>query len=335
MKNLIWLLFFIPVFGHAQKSHTVAAKESLYSIGRLYNIHPRELAAYNNISLQTGLTIGQVIQIPAKATIPPVVAAPAPEKTIAPVTTKTKAAPLVKVPQYHKVAKKETLYHISKLYKNVSIDDIKKWNKLSSDGLSEGMNLVVGYKMEKQTNAEEQTKTEVAIVPPAKIPDPAKIPEAPKAPAVVPKPVIAEPVKEEPKPIVKEEVKSKPVETLKQETVISKPGKRFNGGFFKGLYDTQSAASASVKEESGTAGVFKSTSGWDDGKYYCLHDTAPAGSIVKITNTATQKTVYAKVLDVMPDLKQNVGLMLRLSNAAADELGAGENNFDCTIVILK
>jgi LysM repeat protein len=334
MKNLIWFLFFIPVFGYAQKSHTVAAKESLYSIGRMYNIHPRELAAYNNISLQTGLTIGQVIQIPAKATIPPVNTTAAPEKTIAPVTQKTKAAPLVKVPQYHKVAKKETLYHISKLYKNVTIDDIKKWNKLSSDGLSEGMNLVVGYKMEKQANAEEQTKQEVAIVPAAKIPEPAKIPEAPQSPPVEPKPVIAEPVKEEPRQEIKDVVRVKPVETLKQESPGSKPGKRFNGGYFKGLYDTQ-AASATIKEESGTAGVFKSTSGWDDGKYYCLHDTAPAGSIVKITNTATQKTVYAKVLDVMPDLKQNVGLMLRLSNAAADELGAGENNFDCTIVILK
>ena len=88
---------------------------------------------------------------------------------------------------------------------------------------------------------------------------------------------------------------------------------------------------ASVKEETGTAAVFKSTSGWEDGKYYCLHNTAPAGSIVKITNKNTQRSVYAKVLDVIPDLKQNAGILIRLSNAAADELGAGENNFDAIL----
>jgi hypothetical protein len=91
------------------------------------------------------------------------------------------------------------------------------------------------------------------------------------------------------------------------------------------------AGSKNMKEENGTAGVFKSTSGWEDGKYYCLHNTAPSGSIIKITNKNTQKTIYAKVLDVIPDLKQNTGILVRISNAGADELGAGETNFE-TIV---
>ncbi len=87
----------------------------------------------------------------------------------------------------------------------------------------------------------------------------------------------------------------------------------------------------SIVEESGTAAIFKSTSGWQDGKYYCLHNTATAGSIIKITNKANQRSVYAKVLDVIPDLKQNTGILIRLSNAAADELGAGENNFEALL----
>ena len=78
-------------------------------------------------------------------------------------------------------------------------------------------------------------------------------------------------------------------------------------------------------------GVFKSTSGWTDGKYYCLHNTAKTGSIIKVTNPANGKSVYAKVLDVIPDIKKNSILLIRLSNAAADELGVGEANFNCTL----
>ena len=43
--------------------HIVAPKETLYSVARLYNSSPRELAAYNHLSLQSGLQIGQILKI--------------------------------------------------------------------------------------------------------------------------------------------------------------------------------------------------------------------------------------------------------------------------------
>jgi hypothetical protein len=115
--------------------------------------------------------------------------------------------------------------------------------------------------------------------------------------------------------------------------VNSRTPKNFNGGFFKADFDKQSRGA--VANETGMAGIFKSTSGWDDGKYYCLHNTAAPGSIVKITSTSTGKTVYAKVLDTIPDMAQNNGLLMRLSNAAAAELGVGESKFDCSIGYIK
>ena len=72
-------------------------------------------------------------------------------------------------------------------------------------------------------------------------------------------------------------------------------------------------------------------SGWEDGKYYCLSNNVPAGTIVKVTYPATGKSVYAKVLDLIPDLKQNTGIMIRLSNAATSELGVNDDIFECTI----
>jgi hypothetical protein len=48
----------------------------------------------------------------------------------------------------------------------------------------------------------------------------------------------------------------------------------FNGGYFKSDY------TESGKSSSGAAGIFKSTSGWQDGKYYALMNNVPVGTIV-------------------------------------------------------
>ena len=310
MKNLIVILFFLPVFAFAQISHTVAPKETLYSLGRQYNIHPKELAAYNNISIETGLNIGQVIKIPAKGKLAPVKNTA--EVKIAPAKTRPAVVEMGNVPQYHKVEKKETLYGISKKYSNVTVDQLKEWNHLTSDGVSEGTNLIVGYqKGKKGAVISEVVVTDVA---------PAK--------KVTPEPQSTVVINEKPAEVIKPVV-TKPSEPVK-ETITKTNGKNSGGGYFKPMY-TEQSLKKSIVEESGTAAIFKSTSGWQDGKYYCLHNTATAGSIIKITNKANQRSVYAKVLDVIPDLKQNTGILIRLSNAAADELGAGENNFEALL----
>jgi len=51
------------------------------------------------------------------------------------------------------------------------------------------------------------------------------------------------------------------------------------------------------------------------------------GTIVKITDQAMGKSVYAKVLWQLPDMKESAGLTIRVSNAAAAELGEGEGRF--------
>jgi LysM repeat protein len=301
MKNLIaFILLFLPFMSEAQRTHTVEAKESLFSIGRKYDVHPRELASYNNIPFETGLTIGQVLKIPAKKSMAPIAETAAPAKP-APATVKPTEQSKGSHPVYHTVVKSEGLYGISKRY-NVTIDEIKKWNNLNSDGLVEGMQLIVGKNG--------STPATVAATPEKEEPvqvKPTEIKQATPAPA---------PVKETPKAARPDEVK--------------KVNGGYGGGAFKSLYEAQ-ASSKSVAQDKGLAGIFKSTSGWEDGKYYCLHNEAPAGSYVKITNPATQKSVYAKVLDLIPDLSENKGLIIRISNAAAAELGASTGNFDCTL----
>jgi hypothetical protein len=103
------------------------------------------------------------------------------------------------------------------------------------------------------------------------------------------------------------------------------PAPHFNGGIFKSDF------SSAGKSASGQAGIFKSTSGWQDGKYYALMNNVAVGTIVKISDATTGKTVYAKILGQLPDMKESVGLTIRVSNAAAAELGESDVRFNVAV----
>ena len=44
--------------------HKVVAKESFFSVGRLYNVHPKFIASFNNLDMGKGLQIDQKLRIP-------------------------------------------------------------------------------------------------------------------------------------------------------------------------------------------------------------------------------------------------------------------------------
>lgn len=298
MKNLLFVFLLSPLCVFAQISHTVAPKETLYGISKKYNIAPKDLAEYNHLDPNAGLNVGQVIKIPSAKKANPV------SSTEPHATENFPGSPENGTPVYHKVKKKETLSVISKQYAQVPLADLKRWNHLSNDIIQEGMNLIVGYKSADAASAPKEKSTVVS----KEIPD---------------EPVKAKTSTAEIKVPVPEE-KPLSIEPVKETTSVVETRKPLEGeGFFKPEFVVKSS-----KEESGKAAIFKSTSGWEDAKYYCLHNSAPAGSIIKMTNISNGKEVYAKVLDVIPDLKQNVGLILRISNAAAAALGVLTEVFD-------
>lgn len=343
MKRLLIVLFSVPVFASAQNkalaiegispdlyiNHTVAPKENYYSIGRIYNISPKEVAPYNKLVLENGLSLGQALKIP----LTPVNF----------VQSGAAAADEVLVPVYHTVAGKEGLYRISTNYNKLPLETLKKWNNLKSDVVANGTHLIVGYlKVKKELSplaAMAKTKPADAVVKVAEPPVKTVAVKETVKPDVYnePLPVVKNPVKEN--PIAVEKVKKEPVavkeaEPVKKATPPLTSGKSFNGGIFKSEYDNQ-VRNKDIAGETGEAAIFKSTSGWEDGKYYCLHNSSTPGTIIKITSSTTGKSIYAKVLDVMPDIKQNTGLLVRLSNAAAQELGAGDGKFVCSVSYSK
>ena len=326
MKKLILILLSLPLFATAQQdplmvvgsgtniyiNHSAAPKENFYSIGRLYNISPKDVAPFNKLTLDNGLSIGQTIKVPLK-----------------PVNftqTNNVAVDEIAVPVYHKVAASETLFQVSNKFGKVPAASLKKWNNLNSDDINQGQNLIVGYlKVKKDLSAFAQQGTKITTVDVAQVAVKEKVADKQK---------VVKPIETEMKPAEKDvmvviETNNKVFDNTTIKNVATEKlslGTNNSEGFFKSGFNNTG------KSESGLAGIFKSTSGWEDGKYYCLHNTAEQNSIVKITNPATGKFVYAKVLDVMPDLKQNNELSVRISSAAAEVLGAdGTTNFNCKI----
>ena len=296
--------------------HIVAPKENYYSVGRMYNISPKELAPYNKLTFEQGLSLGQRIKIPLNQNNFSQGEGPKENEVL--------------VPVYHVMQPKEGLYRVSLNYNKVPLDELKKWNKLSGDAVSTGTKLIIGYLRvvkDQSPLASQAMNTSAPITKPT---------EQKKVKTTVPKEVVTttddtKKIKEVPKPIntPKDNTPKDNTPEIKTSGTIN-----FNGGKFKSLYSDQ-VKNKSTVIESGSAATFKTTSGWQDGKYYCFHNTALPGTIVKVTNSVNGKSVYAKVLDAIPDIKQNSGLLIRLSNSAAEELGATDSKFDCQISYAK
>jgi LysM repeat protein len=348
MQKLCFLFLMIPLFAAAQDkllvegvspglylTHKVAPKENYYSIGRIYNVSPKDIAPFNKLQLEKGLSLGQTIKIPLNPSNFYQSGNAANDETF--------------VPVYYKIKEKEGLYRVAKNHHDLPLETLKQWNKITGDAVKNGAQLVVGYlKVKKELsglskNGIGSSIGSTAITVKEEKTDP--VPEALEVPVN-----INGAEKRKPKETVKEKI-AKEAETkavVAAETKISKPEKitpaaepkktiresNTNDADFKTLYEGQ-IKNAEIIETAGKAGVFKSTSGWSDKKYYCLHNSSTQGTIILLTNPVNGNFVYAKVLDAIPDIKKNEGLSIIISNAAADALGASEANFNCLIKYAK
>jgi LysM repeat protein len=278
--------------------HKVAPKESFYAVGRMYNVSPKFLATYNKLDLAKGLQIDQKLRIPLTDTN---------------FTQKGTSGSLV----YYKVGENEGLSTVSKKNGGVLLANLRLWNNLNSDELKEGTRLVVGF----------LTGSTFPVVTLNNIPAPIAVVEEKKVTNSEP-----EITKKEEEKIAKEEKKGEkeaekqvakqPVPLVKETRKLTAEGQ----GYFKSHYDQQVRISPASKNETVTSGIFKTTSGWEDAKFYLLIDKVQPGTIVKVINPTNNKAVFAKVLGEMSGIRQNQGLDIRISNAAAAALEVKEDD---------
>ncbi len=282
--------------------HPVAAKEGFFAMARLYNVHPKFLAAYNDLDINKGLNIGQVIHIPLTDT------------NFSQTTSKG-------VPVYYKTGESEGLMKVSNANNKVKLQSIRQWNKLANDNITAGTKLIVGFLI---TSEAPVVSAAIKEEKPAVKTEPVTEKATVKTEEIINKPVIKEEVKKpeqaEEKPLVKEEPKKVQPVFTKQEVTTNMTGQ----GYFKSFFDQQVKVHPLSKTETVTSGIFKTTNGLQDAKYYLLMDGVSSGTIVRIINPDNNKTVYAKVLGEMSGIRQNQGLNIRISNLAATTLGINE-----------
>ena len=306
--------------------HTVKKGETWYSLGRSYGLSPKDIAAKNKMQMDQGLSLGKQISIPLN------------KNNF--IQSKDAQGSTGVRPVYHRVAEKETLYRIHVRYAKVPLDNVRQWNHITGDGVQKDAYLVVGFVKGSGQSAV------LAAAPPA------ATPPAPRSQAAEPesKPVArSQPAEPEVKPVAKSqpaEPESKPAprsqaaepevtpvaavtETTRESSVGRTPA--IPEGGFEQTYLQQTGNGRNAVTEKGPGTWFRSNAVVGSGKYYALHNTAPRGTIVKVTNPLTGRSIYAKVLDAIPQLKANANLIIKLSDAAQDALGINEGRFYCEL----
>ena len=322
-------------------THTVKKGETLYSLGRTYGLSPKDIAARNHMQMDQGLGLGAQVAIPLNKNN----------------FVQAKNAGAGVRPVYHRVLEKETLYRIHVKYAKVPLDNVREWNHISGDGLQKDAYLIVGY-VKGSGNSTVLPSATVAVNTPKPQPAAPESKPAPRAepPAeeTKPAPRAEQPVQETPitrpqstastggsqsaedeyKPVASTQSAAPETKPAEKEAPVSTSLGRtpvVPDGGFEQLYRQQTNNGRDVVGEKGPGSWFKSNAIIGSGKYYALHNTAPRGTILKVTNPLTGRSIYAKVLDAIPQLKANANLIIKLSDAAQDALGITEPRFYCEL----
>lgn len=200
------------------------------------------------------------------------------------------------VPLFHRVRRGEALYSIGRCYGQIPVWEIKQRNHLRGETIQPGRQLLLGY---------------IAIPNPGKD-DAVNMAENTVASQTG-------------------EIADLPKDTVtghgRQQTEIpgTQSGKLTYIGL--GVYEVefQQSLDAGVRK-TGKAAAFKSESGWKDGRFYVLCSKIKQGVVVRVFHPRSGKTLYARVVGPLPEIKQNNGLDYRLSNAAAAIFGEWNEN---------
>ena len=274
--------------GQVYVIHKVDKGETLYSISKRYGASMNDIAEASP-DVKNGLKAGMTIRVPYQ---------------------KTQNTPAKKI---HTVAKGETLYAISRVY-DVSYQQLMAWNDLDDTDLKIGQRLTIsGPNKEKPVNYYQQGKT-IHIVQQG---------EGLYA------------IGREHNVSVEELMEWNNLESgalqLGQELIV----KKGDGPNYVAPGQPQLTVEAGKPEvrryevekmmESGMAALIEGTA--DNKKYLALHRSAPLGTLIAIRNEMNNQMVFVSVVGVLPDTGVNSRVIIRISEAAYNNIGAIDPKF--------
>ena len=324
--------------------HRVQEKETLYSLSRKYNV-PIYRIIEHNPPTEFGLEIGTIINVPVIKEAP--VAEPKVEtKVVVIAENRNTTEEQVFDPQpqkedevvKHKVETKQTLYSISKLY-GVTVDQIREWNQLTTNALDIGQMLII-------RRVEDEKLPEINMLRPTK--DTHIVASGETLYSISRKYGVTLEALRTWNELVSNDisigqelivVESMPVEPTDTDTPISPtieaPKDKERDSINRAVEATrdyeESTERINFEEvvESGVAEVIRGTD--NTRKYLALHRTAKVGTILKVRNDMNNQEVFVRVLGKLPDNSANQNVLIKLSQAAYDRLGAIDAKFRVTI----
>ena len=316
----------VSIVATAQTSnivHTIKKGETLSALAKKYATTVGNIMRLNGMNAKSQLTIGQTIKIPTGTKTATNTSIEVPKKQVIPhlVPTILKPETSVTITDItYVVVKGQSLYGIAKKF-NTTEAQIKTWNNLPDNKIKIGQLLIVGKEPIEKSTIPVITKPEViktivdkptANIKPVQPTEELTVLSAGSAKITKPEITTLPTAKE----IVKPEPLLVPTSIKYMETE----------GYFAGYFNGKEKTSNTI---TGSAAVFKTTSGWTDKKYYVLINDINQGSIVRLT--VNNKSICAKVLGPLPTIKEDNGLLLRLSNSAAAMLGIEDMKFDVAV----
>jgi LysM repeat protein len=318
-------------------SHEVMPGETWYRLGKIYHLDPAVIARTNGMTVDSVLRVHVPIKIPLLA-----------ENFIQPHQIPSEGYQ----PVFHQVMPGETLYHISTRYKPATIEDLRAWNHLTSNDIRSGQLLVVGYM---RFNADAlPISSSASTTPYTQSPGNHSTSStqrdtsfmfgaiAPRAAANghIPSPISEEHITAQPyHPLTSLQQTQEAVihthqsgqEDASTGPVISSAETKDINLFQQDYLQQFNQPGWKQAEVRGAAGWFSSNIPPSSKKYYVLFDNAPRGQIIQITNPLNGKSIYAKVLDVIPKLGENANLIVKISDAAQKDLGITQDKFFCIV----
>lgn len=240
--------------------HKVAAKETLFSISKLYDVPVEDIKTQNNLK-DNSLALGQELIIRKNALSNPAAIKP---------------NEMQSVKSTHTVAAKETLFSISKQY-GITVQQLKDWNGITGNELKIDQVLFITQPM---------YKTETV-----------------KSDGMLPvQPVVNVP---------------QTTTNLQKETTIK---------------ISENVAGSDEIKEKGLAELIEGTDG--NRKYLALYNAAKVGTIMKVRNETNNREVFVRVLGTLP-AGTDSKTVIKISKSALDRLGAAESKFNVEVTFYK
>lgn len=276
--------------GRTYVLYQVEEGETVYSISTKYGASMRDIVAATP-EVKKGLQIGMVIKVPYK---------------------KGSKAPSKSNSEFHIVKSGETLYGISRTY-NVSVDEITKWNGLSSTSLNIGQKLQIAgqKKVEEPVEVVTEKGNQIHI--------------ATQGEGLY---GIARTYNITVDDIVKwNQLKSTSLQ-VGQKLIV---GINANANYVHPTKIDTSTFSLSRRyeiEKVIESGVGSTIEGSESTvKYLALHRTAKVGAIIAVKNEMNDQVVFVRVIGKLPNTGINSKIVIRISDAAYKKLGAIDNKF--------